>query len=429
MRDVTESKKTEEALKKSERKYQALFDTVRDGFASVNMDRKIVEANPAFLAMVGYTEEELSSMTYDDITPRKWHGIQEDIIREQVLTRGYSDVYVKEYVRKDGTVFPVEIRTHLLRDEEGRPSGMWSFFRDVTERMNADEALRKSEERYRSLFSGMTEGFAIHEIICDKKGRPSDYRFLDLNPAFEQLTGLKRGDLLNKTVKEAIPGIESHWIEIYGKVALTGEPVHFESFASALEKHYEVYAYSPTPRQFAALFTDITKRKQAEEALRESETKLRAILDASRDAIGVSKNGIRTFANPAYVSLFGYESADELIGTPIIDLIAPESRGLVDGDGEKARRRANPFPSFYEVTALKKDGTTFLMEATISTYVLNGEQFTLVDHARRHREEEGSKSSSARRRRWRPSAPSPAASPTTSTTSSPSSWAWAISCR
>ncbi len=127
----------------------------------------------------------------------------------------------------------------------------------------------------------------------------------------------------------------------------------------------------------AGVNQDITARKKMEENLRESETKLRAILDASRDAIGVSQNEVRTFINPAYVSLFGYESADELIGKPVMDLIAPESRGLAM---EMAKKRAagEPVPPFYEVTGLKKDGTTFLAETTISSYVLDGEQFRLV---------------------------------------------------
>ncbi len=122
---------------------------------------------------------------------------------------------------------------------------------------------------------------------------------------------------------------------------------------------------------------DITARKKTENALRESETKLRAIFNGSRDALGVSKGGIRIFANPAYVSLFGYESADELVGKPIIELIAPESRGLVM---EMARKRVSgePVPSFYEVTAVKKNGTTFALETTISSYIVEGEQFILA---------------------------------------------------
>jgi PAS domain S-box-containing protein len=123
----------------------------------------------------------------------------------------------------------------------------------------------EGEQRYRTLFDSMTEGFALHEILTDGAGRPCDYRFLDVNPAFEHLTGLKRDRLLGKRVLEVLPGAEAHWIETYGKVALTGEPAHFENFATLLDRWYEVFAYRPAPGQFAVVFTDITARKRAEE--------------------------------------------------------------------------------------------------------------------------------------------------------------------
>ena len=145
-------------------------------------------------------------------------------------------------------------------------------FRAVYEK--AREALRESEERYRSLFSAMTDGFALHEIICNDKGKPCDYRFLDINPAFERLTGLKREEVVGRTVNEVLPDNEIYWVEIYGKVALTGESVHFENYASALDRHYEVFAYRPAPRRFATIFTDITKRKQSEMILEERTAQL-----------------------------------------------------------------------------------------------------------------------------------------------------------
>ncbi len=131
-------------------------------------------------------------------------------------------------------------------------------------RARAGELLRMSEMRYRTLFSSMQEGFALHEIICDEAGRPVDYRFFDMNPAFERLTGLKREQLIGHTVREVLPGTEDYWIERYGAVALTGAAQRFENFSGELDRHYDVYVYSPTPGWFAVIFTDITRRKQTE---------------------------------------------------------------------------------------------------------------------------------------------------------------------
>ena len=146
----------------------------------------------------------------------------------------------------------------------------------------AENELRKSEDRYRSLFDKMTEGFALHEIVCDEQGEACDYRFLDVNPAFEALTGLPREAWIGKTVREVLPGEKPEWIEIYGRVALGGQPAHFDSYSTALGRHYNVFAYCPAPRQFAVLFTDVTAGKQAEEALRESQACLALAANAAQ---------------------------------------------------------------------------------------------------------------------------------------------------
>jgi PAS domain S-box-containing protein len=135
------------------------------------------------------------------------------------------------------------------------------------EQYRMSESLRESEERFRLLFKIMVNGFALHEIILGEDGRPCDYRFIEVNPAFEEQTGLKAVDLIGHTVLEIMPGTEAYWIEIYGKVALTGESVHFENYSGALDKHYEISAYSPKSGQFATLVMDITERKRAEEQI------------------------------------------------------------------------------------------------------------------------------------------------------------------
>jgi PAS domain S-box-containing protein len=140
--------------------------------------------------------------------------------------------------------------------------------KEIAERKKAEEAIKESEEKYRSLFRYMSEGFALHEIILDGDGKPCDYRFLEVNDAFEKLTGISRTKALGRRVKEVLPDIESYWIETYGRVALSGEPVHYENYSASLGRWYEVYSYSPRNNHFAAVFMDITERKRAEAALK-----------------------------------------------------------------------------------------------------------------------------------------------------------------
>jgi diguanylate cyclase (GGDEF)-like protein/PAS domain S-box-containing protein len=142
--DISARKEMEEALKASERKYRLLYESMMDGFVRVDMEGRILEYNRAFKELLGYSDAELKALTYMDITPERWRELEADIVKNQILPRGYSDIYEKEYRRKDGAVFPVELRTVLLRGETGNPSGMWAIVRDVTARKRAKEALEIS---------------------------------------------------------------------------------------------------------------------------------------------------------------------------------------------------------------------------------------------------------------------------------------------
>jgi PAS domain S-box-containing protein len=173
--------------------------------------------------------------------------------------------------------------------------------------------LAQSEGMYRKLFEAMTEGFAIHEIICDDQGRPCDYRFLQVNPAFERLTGLKAADIIGRTLYEVLPQSEGLWVERYGSVALTGQPAHFEQWSEALGRHYEISAFQTRKGCFGVLFVDVTERKQTEEKTRELLTavqlerdRLSALVNSITDEVWFADTQKQfTLANPSALEEFG----------------------------------------------------------------------------------------------------------------------------
>jgi PAS domain S-box-containing protein len=149
---------------------------------------------------------------------------------------------------------------------------------DITESREPEE--KENEERYRQLFNEMVSGSALHEVICDEAGAPVDYMYLDVNPAFEEITGLKRDDVVGKTVLEMMPDTEKYWIETYGNVALSGKSIHTENYSRSLYKFLDVSAFSPQKGRFVVTFTDVTERKLAEADLKSTTEQLAVLLES-----------------------------------------------------------------------------------------------------------------------------------------------------
>jgi PAS domain S-box-containing protein len=158
--DITERQVAEETLRASEERYRRLHESLLDAFVLVDMAGNIRECNQVFQEMVGYTADELRHLTNFDLTPGKWHEAEARIVAEQIIPDGHSAVYPKEYIRKDGTVFPVELRTFLMRDENGQPEAMWAIVRDVTERRRTEERMQLAQQ----IFDNAGEAIFVSDL-------------------------------------------------------------------------------------------------------------------------------------------------------------------------------------------------------------------------------------------------------------------------
>jgi PAS domain S-box-containing protein len=263
-------------------------------------------------------------------------------------------------------------------DSDGGVSGVFVHGVDVTEHKRAEERARASEERYRTLFTSIDEGFCVAEVLFDASGRGVDHRIVEVNPSFEKLTGVPaEAALSGRTVRELVPNIEGHWSETYGRVVSTGAAERFVSGSEALGRWFDVYAFRvgrAEERRVAILFNNITDRRLAEERLRESEERLRAIFEASRDGILVEHGERAVYINDSYARLFGYESPAELLGEHVSNVVAPEDAERLREYGRR-RLRGEPAPVAYEFKGRRRDGMPVEVEASVSTHAVAGKTY------------------------------------------------------
>lgn len=321
--DITERKQHELALRASEERYRFLAENSLDIILRLDAQGRYLWVSPSIRTILGEDPDSLvGTSSLAKIHPDDQARVEETF-RNLVFGSGIAKS-VFRHVKDSGELLWLESIGKAVRDPDtGMLKEVLVSTRDTTER-------KQAEERYRKLFENLTTGFALHEVILDDSGKVVDYRFLEANPAYEKMTGLRAQELIGRTVKEALPGVESYWIEEYGRVALSGEPLRLENYTAPLDRWYETWAYRPAPNQFAVLVADITERKAQEDAIRLSETRFREVADMSLDMLSRHDlNGICLWISPACRQILGLEP-EAVVGHSAFDFILENDKGLVE---------------------------------------------------------------------------------------------------
>lgn len=230
------------------------------------------------------------------------HAMVLAAIGEAVRTKSTFELEHR-VIRVDGTLGWTFSRAIPLLDDRGEIIEWFGAATDVSERRRAEAALRASEERYRSLFDSIDEGFCVIEVLFDETHRPVDYLFHEVNPAFESQAGMH--NVTGKRMLEFVSDIEPHWLENYGRVAVTGLPIRFAAEYKSLASWFDVYAFrvgEAGSNRVAVLFNNITQRQRAEEALRASEERARAASAAKDDFLAQLSHELRTPLTPVLMT-------------------------------------------------------------------------------------------------------------------------------
>lgn len=267
--EITQKKKAEIALQESEKKYRQLYESLLDGYAKVDMGGRIIDCNEAFQEMTGYSKEELFKLTYNDLTPSYWHEFEKGLLNEHFFAKGYTPIYEKEYIKKNGQIIAVELRTYLNTNDELGAIGMWAIVRDITERKRIETELIKSEEKYRSII----ELAADTILLGDSNGN-----IIGANLKAEELTGYSIDELMGKNISS-----------LFSKEILDKKPLQYEELKQGKvlineriiirkdgkEVPIEMNSKLMPHNTYISMIRDITERINNEKVLRESEQQLR----------------------------------------------------------------------------------------------------------------------------------------------------------
>ncbi len=369
--------KAEAALRESEERFKLTMETSPAGIVRVDARGLTIYANQQAEKILGIRQKDGTGRFYNEpewkITDFNGDPFPKENLPFAVVQKTGKPVFGIRHAIEGpgGKQVLLSINSAPLLDAQGTFEGMVATVEDITDKYQA-------EQNYQTLFREMIDGFALHEIIRDEKGHPVDYRFIAVNPAFERMTGLQGVSLIGKSVLEVMPKTEFYWIETYGQVALTGNPVFFENYSQEIGRYFQVTAFRPAKNQFACFFVDVTKRKLTEKALWESTERFQKIFNSQLDAIFVLDAGLPARildCNPAAAKIFGYQ-ADEMFHETVDKLHINQSNLKIFQQMLSDAIQKDGHLSDFQFSMKRKNGTVFPSEHTVLELKNNADERT-----------------------------------------------------
>lgn len=357
----------------------------------------ILDGNQAAEIFYGYPLDILRTMNIDQINMLS----PDEVKAERTLAlKEKRNYFLFKHKLKTGDIKDVEVYSYPIQMGNGK-SVLFSIVHDITPRVIAEKKAKESQytiifllgvislilsilffttnrskrnlkevsDKLKRLFDNMQEGVALHEIICDETGKPVDYRFLDANGAFEKITGLNFENMKNRTFGEIFPDTEKSWIDKYGKVALTGQPMIFVSYSKIVGKHFSVSVYAPAEGQFVTVLSDISGQKEMEIALKKEKALFQTTLHSLGDGvISTDKNGYIEIMNAVAEELTGWKK-EEAKGKAIEEVFQMRdafTKELLRSPTDKIIQTGEPVELAKDLIIINREGKTYPIEDSAS---------------------------------------------------------------
>ena len=378
-RDATAEREAGAALRESEERLGFALDVAGLGQWDLDLETGAAFRSSRHDEIFGYPAP-LASWTYDEFLE---HVVPDDRDRvdrafQEARAGGGTWEFECEIRRADGSQGWIAVRGHVWLTDGGEPRRMVGTVADVTPQRRAEAALRESEERYRTLFESVTVGFAVIDLARDGAGQTVDYRYVEVNPTFSDQTGLEGVE--GRLVSEFIPDLEPHWLEMFGRVAATGEPARRLDHVVGLGRWFDVYAArvgGAGSDRVGLLFTDVTEQKEGERTVRESEARFRGTFENA--AVGIAHVGLDgqwLRVNDRLSEIVGY-TRDELLERTFQDITHADDLGL---DLEQFERLLAGEIDHYQMEKryLHRDGHTVWINLTVAPNWGDGDEIDYV---------------------------------------------------
>ena len=392
-RERAERRLAEQALRESENQLRELVKTARDIIFTVTAEGIFSTLNPAFEVLTGWREADWIGRYFTDLIVPEDAPKAVERLEQVIKGRPFGVAELRFQTRDRGELYAEIVATEHIKN--GKLVGLLGIARDITERKLADlahkkaeEALRESEERYRRLVESSPDGIAVYQ----------EGKFVYANAAGLKIIGAsKPEDLLGRSVLDVVhPDFHAETMKRVQLVSSGTDVPMLEELLVRLDGTCFDAEVSATATAFngkpagQVIVRDVSDRKRAEEALRESEEKYRTFVEQSLEGVGVSKGNQVVFANRAMLDIFGYDTLDEFAAIPLLNHVAPESRPIIAERIEKISRRES-VPAHYEYKAIRKDGMIRNLELSGGDITLRKEKYsqvTIRDITDRKRSEE-----------------------------------------